>query len=91
MCFVEEASTPSPAGAVQLQGHCWIPPRPTCSPAARQASETETNRGFREAYSRVYEKNSIPGAVSRAGKTHFLFAETENLKPELKSLVSLKF
>jgi hypothetical protein len=25
LCFVEDGSTPSPAGAVQLQGHCWIP------------------------------------------------------------------
>ncbi len=44
LCFVEEVSTPSPAGTVQLQGHCWFPPRSTCSPAARQAPETDKDK-----------------------------------------------
>jgi hypothetical protein len=44
LCSVEDGSTPSPAGAVQLQGHCWFPPRSTCSPAARQAPETDKDK-----------------------------------------------
>ncbi len=77
LCYVEEAFIPSPAGAVQLQGHCRIPPRPTCPPAARQAPETDMVKGVREAY--FFEKNSngTPGAVSRAGITLFWFTETE--------------
>jgi hypothetical protein len=82
LCFVEDGSTPSPAGTVQLQGHCRIPPRSTYSPAARQAPETDTDRGFRVVFKDFWLRMLPQENVSRDGTHRFFQQQKIPTKPE---------